>query len=67
MIQTQDDAKMAIDILFEEIDFTKFTTDTIEFYQDIFGNFLCEFFDSYVDSKEEIYVKRKFYILRKSK
>lgn len=49
MIQTQDDAKMAIDILFEEIDFTKFTTDTIEFYQDIFGNFLCEFFDSYVD------------------
>ena len=39
MIQTQDDAKMAIDILFEEIDFTKFTTDTIEFYQDIFGKF----------------------------
>ena len=52
MIQTQDDAKMAIDILFEEIDFTKFTTDTIEFYQDIFGNFLCEFFDSYVVDEE---------------
>ena len=64
MIQTTDDAKAAIDILFEEIDFTKFAADTIEFYQDIFGNFLCEF-DSYVDSKEEMYVKENSNILRR--
>ena len=65
MIQTQDDAKMAIDILFEEIDFTKFTTDTIEFYQDVFGNFLCEFFDSYVDSKRRNICKKKILYIEK--
>ena len=65
MIQTQDDAKMAIDILFEEIDSTKFTTDTIEFYQDIFGNFLCEFFDSYVDSKRRNICKKKILYIEK--
>lgn len=65
MIQTQDDAKMAIDILFEEIDFTKFTTDTIEFYQDIFGNFLCEFFNSYVDSKRRNICKKKILYIEK--
>lgn len=65
MIQTQNDAKMAIDILFEEIDFTKFTTDTIEFYQDIFGNFLCEFFDSYVDSKRRNICKKKILYIEK--
>lgn len=65
MIQTQDDAKMAIDILFEEIDFTKFTTDTIEFYQDIFGNFLCEFLDSYVDSKRRNICKKKILYIEK--
>lgn len=65
MIQTQDDAKMAIDILFDEIDFTKFTTDTIEFYQDIFGNFLCEFFDSYVDSKRRNICKKKILYIEK--
>lgn len=65
MIQIQDDAKMAIDILFEEIDFTKFTTDTIKFYQDIFGNFLCEFFDSYVDSKRRNICKKKILYIEK--
>lgn len=65
MIQTQDDAKVIIDILFEEIDFTKFTTDTIEFYQDIFGNFLCEFFDSYADSKRRNICKKKILYIEK--
>ncbi|MCB5714246.1 SMEK domain-containing protein [Lactonifactor longoviformis] len=59
MVQAQSDAKMAIDILFEGIDFSKFTSDTIEFYQDIFGNFLCEFFDSYVDLKRRNLCKKK--------
>lgn len=65
MIQTTDDAKAAIDILFEEIDFAKFTADTIEFYQDIFGNFLCEFFDSYVDSKRRNICKKKIQYIEK--
>jgi hypothetical protein len=65
MIQTQDDANTAIDILFDEIDFTRFTTDTIKFYQDILGNFLCEFFDSYADSKRRNICKRKILYIEK--
>lgn len=65
MIQTQNDATTVIDILFDEIDFTKFTTDTIEFYQDIFGNFLCEFFDSYVDPKRRNICKKKIQYIEK--
>lgn len=66
IVQAPKDEIMAIDMLFEKIDFTKFTTDTIEFYQDIFVDFLCEFFDSYVDLKkrnkcksEILYIEKK--------
>lgn len=65
MIQTRDDAKAVIDILFEKIDFTKFTTDTIEFYQNIFGDFFCEFFDSYADSKRRNICKKKILSIEK--
>jgi hypothetical protein len=47
MVQSDSESKDVIDSLFEGIDFAKFTNDTIEFYQDIFGNFLPEFFDSH--------------------
>lgn len=59
MIQSQSDAKMVIDILFDGIDFVKFTSDTVQFYQDILGNFLCEFFDSYADKKRRNRCKKK--------
>ncbi len=65
MIQTENDAKTIIDILFDGIDFTKFTSDTIEFYQNIFGNFLCEFFDSYVDLKRRSVCKKKILYIEK--
>ncbi|HEY5561251.1 MAG TPA: hypothetical protein VIK72_05750 [Clostridiaceae bacterium] len=65
MIQTKNDAKIVIDTLFDGVDFTKFTSDTIEFYQDIFGNFLCEFFDSYVDSKRRNVCEKKILYIEK--
>ena len=43
--------KKAVNILFDGIDFTKFINETFEFYTDIFGNFLCEYLDSFVDDK----------------
>lgn len=59
IVQAPKDEIMAIDMLFEKIDFTKFTTDTIKFYQDILGAFLCEFFYSYVDLKRRKRCKKK--------
>jgi hypothetical protein len=65
MIQSNNDAKTVIDILFDGVNFTKFTSDTIEFYQDIFGNFLCEFFDSYVDPKRRDVCEKKILYIEK--
>ncbi len=39
----------ALNILFDDIDFSKFTNKTIEFYQDIFGDLYIKFFDSHSD------------------
>lgn len=47
MVQSDTDSKEVIDSLFYGVDFAKFTKEAIEFYQDIFGNFLAEFFDSH--------------------
>ncbi|MCB6202955.1 SMEK domain-containing protein [Extibacter muris] len=68
MVQSKNDSKQAIDTLFDGIDFAKFTPDAIEFYEDIFGTFLCEFFDSYDDSKRRNRCKKKIlYIENKVK
>ena len=59
MVQANNDAKEVIDTLFDGIDFTKFTSDMIEFYQNIFGNFVCEFFNAYIDPQRRNRCKRK--------
>lgn len=59
MIEASSDAKIVIDTLFNGIDFSKFTSEAVEFYQDIFGKFLAEFFDAYVDTKRRNRCKRK--------
>ncbi len=38
---------IVLDILFTEIDFSKFTRETTEFYLDVFGSLLAYYFDSY--------------------
>lgn len=65
IVQSPNDAKEVIDMLFDEIDFSRFTIDTIEFYQDIFGDFLCEFFDSHSDIKRRNNCKKKILYIEK--
>lgn len=59
MVEALGDAKKVIDTLFDGVDFSKFTSEAVEFYQDIFGKFLAEFFDAYVDTKRRNRCKRK--------
>lgn len=59
MVQASSDAKAVIDTLFNGIDFSKFTLEAVEFYKDIFGNFLPEFFDAYIDPKRRDRCKKK--------
>lgn len=59
MVQASGDAKTVIDTLFNGIDFSKFTSEAVEFYKDIFGNFLSEFFDAYADPKRRNRCKKK--------
>lgn len=59
MIQSSTDAECAIDLLFTDIDFSKFTDETIDFYQDIFGNFLPEFLDAWQNSERRRTCKKK--------
>ena len=59
MVQASGNAKTVIDTLFNDIDFSKFTSEAVEFYKDIFGNFLPEFFDAYVDPKRRNRCKEK--------
>ncbi len=46
---------IVLGILFTEVDFTKFTRETIEFYLDIFGILLAHYFDSYSDKDKRTY------------
>lgn len=59
LIQSSADSECAIDLFFTDIDFSKFTDETIEFYQDIFGNFLPEFLDAWQKSERRRICKRK--------
>lgn len=59
IVYSNSDSENIIDLLFENIDFSKFTSDTIEFYHSIFDSFITEFFDSYVDIKRRNRCKRK--------
>ena len=41
-----------LDILFTEIDFSRFTRETIDFYLDVFGSLLSQYFDSHSDKNK---------------
>ena len=59
MVQSSVDAECAIDLLFIEIDFSNFTDEAIKFYQDIFGNFLPEFLDTWQEPEQRRACKNK--------
>ncbi|SHI01064.1 hypothetical protein SAMN02745196_02322 [Clostridium collagenovorans DSM 3089] len=43
---------IVLDILFTEVDFSMFTNETIEFYLDVFGVLLSEYFDSHSNKEK---------------
>lgn len=50
LIASETQMSYVLDILFDDIDFSKFTRSTIEFYQDVFGGLLVFYFDSHNNS-----------------
>jgi len=63
IVRKNENTERAIDILFDDIDFSVFTSETIEFYQDIFGDFVCAYFDAYADKdKRRMLEKRILYL-----
>lgn len=66
IIETSADYECAIDLLFTNVDFSKFTEETIEFYQNIFGHFLPEFLDGWSDLKRrQVCIKKIRYLEKK--
>lgn len=55
----------AFDILFNDVDFNKFSENLIEFYQDVFQVFTYEHFDSYVDKNRRENCQKKILCLEK--
>lgn len=54
-----------LEILFDDIDFSKFTTDTIDFYNEIFGSLLAYYFDAYNDKIKRQNCEHILYALEK--
>ena len=52
LVKNKASAERTFDLLFEDIDFDKFTEDTFDFYENILGKLLVVFFDSHSDEQE---------------
>ena len=63
IVRKNENAEKAIDILFDDIDFYLFTSETIEFYQNIFGDFVCAYFDAYSDKDKRRMLEKKILYL----
>ena len=63
IVHKNENAEKAIDLLFDNIDFSLFTSETIEFYQDIFGDFVCTYFYAYSDKDKRRLLENKILYL----
>lgn len=54
-----------LEILFDDIDFSKFTTDTVDFYNEIFGSLLFYYFNAYNDKIKRQNCEQILYALEK--
>lgn len=59
------DVAPVYDVLFKDIDFSKFTKDTVEFYEDIFGGFLSSYVDGFREKGKRSDIETKIYKLEK--
>lgn len=63
LVANEIQTSMVLDILFTEIDFSKFTRETIEFYLDVFGSLLAYYFDSHNNRENRTYCENIIYSL----
>lgn len=56
-------SSIALKCLFDDIDFSKFNNESVEFYRDIFGGLLVEFFDSHSDKERRKNCKKSIEML----
>ena len=59
IIKSNSDWKKSVNLLFDKINFSKFSRENVELYEDIFGGFSCEFYDSYVEKTRRKLCKEK--------
>lgn len=63
LVTNEIQTSIVLDILFTEIDFSKFTRETIEFYLDVFGSLLAHYFDSHSDKDKRAYCENIIHLL----
>lgn len=59
LIYSNKNSEKVIDILFDNIDFSKFEMDAIELYHRIFSDFIAVYYDSYDKREERNLIKKK--------
>lgn len=59
----QESFDRVISLLFDGIDFDKFSRETIELYLDVFCSFVSRYFDAYQDNKSRELIEKKIKIL----
>lgn len=59
IIKSAGNWEKGVNLLFDKINFSEFSRDNVELYEDIFGGFSCEFYDSYVEKNRRTLCKKK--------
>lgn len=59
IIKSASNWEKGVDLLFDKINFSEFSHDNVELYEDIFGGFSCEFYDSYVEKNRRTLCEKK--------
>lgn len=59
LVFTDDNVDIALKILFDNIDFSKFTEETVRFYQEIFETFLYAYIDGYIEKNIRVGIENK--------
>ena len=63
LVASETKTSIVLDILFTGVDFSIFTRETIEFYLDVFGILLSEYFDSHSDKEKRVNCENIIYSL----
>lgn len=59
IIKSASNWEKGVNLLFDKINFSEFSHDNVELYEDVFGGFSCEFYDSYAEKYRRALCKKK--------